>query len=145
MLDCILDKPYDLSLTASYTQKTSGRGGPGVGLGFTKRNAFRNGEILSINLDGSLDFTIGKTAGGKDMNYDLSGDVSLEMPKILKPKFLKIRRRWQYAPTTVLRLSAQTINRNGYFRRNIFSGELSYNFFPTKHSRHTFSPLMLAI
>lgn len=143
VLDCILDKPYDLSLTASYTQKTSGRGGPGVGLGFTKRNAFRNGEILSINLDGSLDFTIGKTAGGKDMNYDLSGDVSLEMPKILKPKFLKIRRRWQYAPTTVLRLSAQTINRNGYFRRNIFSGELSYNFFPTKHSRHTFSPLII--
>ena len=142
-LDCILDKPYDISLTANYTHKTSGRGGPGIGLGFTKRNAFRNGEILSFNINSSLDFTIGKTAGGKDLNYDISADVSLEMPKILLPSFLKVRKRWHYAPNTIWRISAQTINRTGFFRRNIFSGELLYNLYPTKTSRHTFSPFTI--
>ena len=143
VVDCILDKPYDISLMANYTHKTSGRGGPGIGVGFTKRNAFRNGEILCLNLNSSMDFTIGKTAGGTDMNYDLSADVSLEMPRILKPSFIKMRRRWEYSPNTIIRLSAQTINRTGFFRRNIFSGEMLYNFYPTRTSRHTFSPLSL--
>lgn len=142
-IDCTLDKPYDFSVMANYTHKTSGRGGPGVGIGFAKRNAFRGGEILSLNLSGSADFAIGKTAGARATNYDLTADLTLEMPRLLLPSFMVKRRRWYNPPTSIARLSFETINRSGFFRRNIMSGELLYNFQPTEHSRHTFLPLTL--
>ncbi|MEE1317737.1 MAG: hypothetical protein U0K35_10995, partial [Prevotella sp.] len=141
-INCTLDKPYDLTLQANYVHKTSGRGGPGVGIGLTRRNAFRRGENLSFNLNGSADFSIGRTAGNST-NFDIVADVALEMPRLLVPKFLKLRRRWYNPPTTVTRVSFETINRTGFFRRNIFSAELLYNFQTSHSSRHTLSPLTI--
>ena len=141
-INCTLDKPYDLTLQANYVHKTSGRGGPGVGIGLTRRNAFRRGENLSFNLNGSADFSIGRTAGNST-NFDIVADVALEMPRLLVPKFLKFRRRWYNPPTTVTRVSFETINRTGFFRRNIFSAELLYNFQTSHSSRHTLSPLTI--
>lgn len=142
-VDATLDKPYDFSLSATYTHKTSGRGGPGVGLGFAKRNAFRGGELLSFNINGSADFALGKSAGGNATNYDLTGDISLEMPRLLAPRWMTGRRRWYNPPTTLLRLSYETINRTGFFRRNILSAEMMYSFQPTARSRHTLTPLAI--
>lgn len=141
LVDCVLDQPYSLSLSSNYTHKSSGRGGPGVGLGFTKSNAFRGGEKLTLNLNGSLDFRFSGSGLDKAMSYDLGGDITLEMPRLLLPDFMNVRRRWYNPPSTVVRLSAQTINRSGYFRRNIFSTELLYNFQPTACSRHSISPI----
>ena len=142
-IDCTLDKPYDFSMLANYTHKTSGRGGPGVGIGFAKRNAFRGGEVLSFNISGNADFAIGKTAGDAATNYDITADVALEMPRLLLPDFMRPRRRWYNPPSTIFRVSFETINRTGFFRRNIMSAEMLYNLQPTSRIRHTFSPLTL--
>lgn len=145
LIDCILDKPYDFSMSANYTHKTSGRSGPGVGIGFAKRNAFRRGEILSLNLRGSADFQVGNKGGDNAASYDLAADVTLNMPRLVVPSFMKPqkRRRWYIPPSTLMRLSVETINRSSYFRRNIFSAELTYNFQPTEYSTHSFSPLTI--
>ena len=143
LIDCVLDKPYDFTVMANYTHKTSGRGGPGVGMSFAKRNAFRGAELLSFNINANADFAVGNTPGGSATNYDITADVSLEMPRLLLPAFLKKRRRWYIPPTTLTRVSFQTINRTGFFMRNILSAELLYNFQPTEKNRHTFSPLTI--
>lgn len=140
-IDCTLDKPFDLTLQGNFVQKTSGRGGPGIGFSFGKRNAFRGGEMLSFNLGASVDFPIGEKVTDAAVNYDVLGDVTLDMPRMLLPNFIKPNRHWYSMPTTTLRASFECIFRSGFYRRNIFSAELTYNFRPTETVRHTFSPL----
>lgn len=144
LIDCVLDKPYDFSMSANYTQKTSGRGGPGVGIGFAKRNAFRGGEILSLNLKGSAEFQMSNKVSEKSINYDLGADLTLEMPRLLLPNFLRKRRRWYIPPSTLLSISYNRINRSGFFRRNVFSSEMTYLIKPTQKVTHTFTPLSIS-
>lgn len=137
----ILDKPYDVTFEAKYTGKTSGRMGPGLGMSFAKRNAFRGGEVLSLNLGASYEFQTGGVASADMNNYEFSGDVTLTFPRLIMP-FIKKRRRWQTTPTTMIRFSAETINRSGFFSNNIFAGELSYTFQPSMQTRHLWSPVI---
>lgn len=144
MINCTLDKPYDFTLQANYIGKTSGRMGPGASLGFAKRNAFRGGELLSFNLGANYEFQTGATASSNNNNYEISGDLTLSMPRLLLPKFIiGKRRRWQTTPTTIISVSRETINRSGFFRRHILSGDLSYVFQKTPQSQHQFSPLIV--
>lgn len=139
IINATLDKPYDFTLEAKYMGKTSGRMGPGVGMSFAKRNAFRGGEVLSLNLGASYEFQT-SSATSTSNDYQFSGDVTLMMPRLVMP-FVK-RRRWQVTPTTLVRFSAETINRGGFFTNNIFSGEMAYTFYPSSQTRHQFSPLI---
>lgn len=142
-INAILDKPYDISLQANYLGKTSGRMGPGAALGFSKRNAFRGGELLSFGLAANYEFQLGgeQTAAN---SYEISGDLTLTLPRLLAPKFiLGKRRRWQTTPQTIMSVSRETINRSGFFRRHILSGEMSYTFHPNRQIRHQFTPLMV--
>ncbi len=143
-INCILDKPYDFSLQANYTGKTSGRMGPGVQLGFAKRNAFRGGELLSFNLGASYEFDLKDAFSSDNANYEFSGDLSLTMPRLVLPRFMRPkRRRWQTTPSTIVTISRETINRSNFFRRHILSAELSYVFQPTKQSVHQISPIIV--
>lgn len=143
-INCVLDKPYDFTLQANYLGKTSGRMGPGVGLGFAKRNAFRGGELLTLNLAANYEFQTGSSAASNRNNYEISGDLTLSMPRLLLPSFLNSKkRRWQTTPSTLISIARETINRSGFFRRHILSSELSYVFQTTKQSMHQFSPLIL--
>lgn len=143
-VNCTLDKPYDFILQANYLGKTSGRMGPGVSLGFAKRNAFRGGELLSFNLGANYEFQTGAMASANKNNYEISGDLSLSMPRLLLPKaWIGKRRRWQTTPSTILSVARETINRSGFFRRHILSGDISYIFQTTEQAQHQFSPLIL--
>lgn len=156
-VDCILDKPYDISLQANYTQKSNGRLGPGAGIGFAMRNAFRGGELLSFNISGNYEFNVGKNNAGKKGSYTIITDMTLELPRLLLPncmrpdisRFRKMRKTGRNAPmslvqtsaSTILRVARETINRTGSYRRHVLSGELTYNYKPNEVSRHSFTPL----
>lgn len=143
-INCVLDKPYDIALQANYLGKTSGRMGPGARLSFTKRNAFRGGEMLSFNIGANYEFQTGGGSMGLDNNYEISGDLTLTMPRLLLPNFMiPKRKRWQTTPQTMISVARETINRSGFFRRHILSGELAYTFQPSKQSYHQFSPLIV--
>lgn len=143
IIDCTLDKPYNIAVQGNFIEKTSGRFGPGAGLSFIRKNALRGGENLSFDLSASVDFPIGKKGKDNAANYDLRGDITLELPRMLLPKFIKPNRRWYSMPNTIVRLSSETIKRTGFYRRNILSSELSYNFRPRENVRHTVTPLSL--
>ncbi len=51
-IDLVFDKPYDFYVEANAKGKTTGRVGPELVVGLTKRNAFRGGERLDINFHG---------------------------------------------------------------------------------------------
>ncbi len=143
-LSCVFDKPYDFYVEANMVGKTSGKLGPGAVIGISRRNAFRGGEKLDININGSYEWQTGHNADGSssEMNsYEYGANVSLEIPRLLLPFWSRVR--WYNTPSTILKASSSVINRSGYFKRHIVSGELTYNFQRTATSVHQFSPLIL--
>ena len=157
-LNCVFDKPYDFYVEANVVGKTTGRMGPGLVMGVVRRNAFRGGEKLSVNLKGSYEWQTGHRADGtssKFNSYEYGADVSLEMPRLMFVDRLMERvraKRWlsgqklkpnNTESNTLIKASSDVINRSGYFKRHIVSGELTYTIQPAPNRVHQFSPLIL--
>ncbi len=143
-LSCTFGKPYDFYLETNYDTKINGRTGPQLVLGFTKRNAFRGGEKIDINLHGSYEWETGGTVSGSStsMNsYEYGIDASIEFPRLIVP-FLK-QRPYYTTPYTYAKVSANILNRPGYFKMNTFSAEWTYKWQRSARWRHEFSPLTL--
>ncbi len=160
-INLIFDKPYDFYIEANAKGKTSGRYGPELVVGLTKKNAFHGGEKLDIDIHGSYEWQTGHQNEGSSTgvnSYEYGIDASLTFPTIFTPwnlfrspaKLLdrnrprKRRRRFYSTPTTTLQLSLNTINRSGYFRRHVVSGELTYDWWTSASSQHSFTPLSIS-
>ncbi len=149
-INCIFDKPYDFYVETNLIGRTIGRYGPEMRIGFTKRNAFRGGEKLDINLHGNYEW---QRSGDSEMNsFQYGADASIEFPRILAPfynntrrprtKDGKPRRRTFFStPTTLAKASTDIIRRPGYYKMHIASGEWTYRWQSSPQSRHEFSPL----
>ena len=99
-------------------------------MGVVRRNAFRGGEKLSVNLKGSYEWQPGHRADGtssKFNSYEYGADVSLEMPRLLLIDRLMDRvraKRWlsgqkvkpnNTVSNTLIKASSVVLNRLGYF------------------------------
>ncbi len=159
-IDLVFDKPYDFYIEANAKAKTTGRVGPELVIGFAKRNAFRGGEKLDINLHGTHEWQTIRTGEGnnnKINSYDVGADASVSFPRIITPwnmfrtmaqnerRFRKghFPRRYYGTPTTTVKASMNILNRAGYFRRHVASGELTYDWATSYQHSHSFSPLIL--
>ena len=150
-LNCTFDNPWDFYVETNFNARTIGRMGPELKTGVTRRNAFRGGEKIDINLHGSYEWS---TSGGSAMNnYEYGADASIEFPRIIAPfvggnrirrdkQGRIIRRRPFYTtPTTLAKISTNIIHRPDYYKMHVVSGEWTYRWQPTAQSRHEFSPL----
>jgi len=151
-LACTFDKPYDFYVETNFVNRTIGRLGPELKVGFTKRNAFRGAEKLDINLHGAYEWQT--SGGGSNMNsYEYGADASIEFPRIIAPFVNRTRRsgpngrrrpRIFYAtPWTVAKVSSDVVRRPSYYKMHIVSGEWTYRWQPSETSRHELSPLTL--
>ncbi len=143
-LACTFGKPYDFYIETNYKNKINGRHGPELVIGFTKRNAFRGGEKLDINLHGSYEWEQGGNVNGSggDMNsYEYGIDASIEFPRLIVP-FLK-RRRFFTTPSTHAKIGMNVLNRPDYFKMHTFSAEWTYAWQRSDRWRHEYSPLTL--
>ncbi|MBQ6405571.1 MAG: BamA/TamA family outer membrane protein [Prevotella sp.] len=150
-LNCTFDKPWDFYVETNFNARTIGRMGPELKTGVTRRNAFRGGEKIDINLHGSYEWS---TSGGSAMNnYEYGADASIEFPRIIAPfvggnrirrdkqgRIIR-RRRFYTTPTTLAKISTNIIHRPDYYKMHVVSGEWTYRWQPTAQSRHEFSPL----
>lgn len=153
-VNCVFDKPYDFYIEGNVTGKTNNRIGPGVVVGFTKRNAFRGGELLDLNFKGSYEWQTNHQGEKSGFNsYEYGFDASLQFPRLVIPfvefwrnKIRSYFRRHRYysVPTTTLKVSSDIISRADYFKRHIVSGEWTYNVQTSPVSRHQFSPLIFS-
>ena len=151
LLNCVFDKPYDFYIETNAIGRTSGRYGPEAKIGFTRRNLFRGGEKLDINLHGSYEWQHG--GGEHSSTYQYGADVSIEFPRIIAPFYSSDRikrdkngrpirhRRPFAAPTTLAKVSTDFVRRPEYYKMHVVSGEWTYRWLPTATSRHEFSPL----
>ena len=149
-LNCTFANPWDFYVETNFNARTIGRVGPELKLGVTRRNAFRGGEKIDLNLHGSYEWA---TSGGSSMNnYEYGISASVEFPRIIAPFFggnrirrdkngRVIRRRRYATPFTIAKMSTDVIQRPGYYKMHVVSGEWTYRWQPTAQSRHEFSPL----
>lgn len=160
-IDLVFDKPYDFYVEANARGKTTGRVGPELVVGLTKRNAFHGGEILTVNLHGSHEWqTISQAGGGSTRinSYEYGSDVSVEFPRIITPwnMFRTMEQnerryraghmptKYRGVPTTTIKASMNVLNRASYFRRHVAAGELTYAWSTSYQHQHSFSPLILS-
>ena len=161
LLDCVFDKPYDFYVETNFINRTIGRMGPEAKIGLTRRNVFRGGEKLDLNLHGAYEWET--SSKGSDMNsYQYGIDASIEFPRILFPRFGRRRsrntsvasqtstsntarrrrfRRYYVPPSTTLKVSSDVVRRPSYYKMHIVSGDWTYRWQPSETSRHEFSPL----
>ena len=148
-LNCVFDKPYDFYVETNFINRTIGRLGPEVKVGVTRRNAFRGGEKLDINLHGSYEWQT--NSQGSDMNsYQYGADASIEFPRTVFPRFKSRRsapgqrsrrRRFYTTPWTIAKVSTDIVRRPSDYKMHIVSGEWTYRWQPSQTSRHELSPL----
>ena len=172
-LDAIFDKPYDFYIEAYGRGKTTGKYGPELVVGLTKRNAFRGGELLNIRLHGAYEWITNRSdddemAGVND--YEYGAEASLQFPRIVNPFQMpprlrrqrerrkreealargetppapKLRRKYFETPMTTLSASVNVLNRSRYFKRHVVSGELAYSWMPNERNSFIFKPLSLS-
>ena len=145
VVNATLDKPYDAEFQGNLTGKTGGQVGPGASFSFSKRNAFRAAETLTLKVWGSYEWQTGANIQGKrslfnSYEYGLSGSLSY-------PRFRffglgkKIGRK--FVATTALDLQARWQNRAGYFGRVSWSGGVNYTLQRQQRIKHEFSPLTI--
>ena len=158
LLDCVFDKPYDFYVETNFINRTIGRMGPEAKIGLTRRNVFRGGEKLDLNLHGAYEWET--SSKGSDMNsYQYGIDASIEFPRILFPRFNRRRsrstsvasqtsttntarrrrfRRYYVPPSTTLKVSSDVVRRPSYYKMHIVSGDWTYRWQPSETSRHEF-------
>lgn len=160
-LNCTFDKPWDVYLETNFVNRTIGRMGPELKLGFTRRNAFRGGEKLDVNLHGSYEWQTSSQESNMS-TYQYGADASLEFPRILLPfvsdsprrdkdgrvkrdKNGRVKRPRQFfaTPWTIAKISTDIIRRPDYYKMHIVSGEWTYRWQPRESTRHEFSPITL--
>ena len=155
-LNCVFDKPYDFYVQGNVTGKTNNRFGPGIVIGLARRNAFRGGELLDINVKGNYEWQTGHQGQGTSSrfnSYEYGFDISLEFPRFVIPfadlfrdrinkSFLK--HNFYSVPTTTLKVSSDIISRANYFKRHIVSGEWTYELQTSATSRHRYSPIIFS-
>ena len=145
VINATLDKPYDAEFQGNLTGKTGGQVGPGASFSFSKKNAFRAAETLTLKLWGSYEWQTGANIEGKrslfnSYEYGLSG--SLSYPRF---RFFGLGRKLgrKFVATTALDLQARWMNRAQYFGRVSWSGGLNYTLQRRQQFKHEFSPLTL--
>ena len=148
-LHCVLDQPYDFYVETNFVNRTIGRRGPEVKVGLVRRNAFRGGERLDVNLHGAYEWQSGGGSGNNSYQYGI--DASVEFPRIVLPwRFTERRRRpgterrkprFYSTPWTIAKLSSDIVRRPSYYKMHIVAGEWTYRWQTSESSQHEFSPL----
>ena len=150
-LNCVFDKPWDHYIETNFNARTIGRMGPELRMGVTRRNAFRGGELIDINVHGSYEWA---SHGGSQMNnYEYGADASIEFPRIIAPfvggnrirrdsqgRIIR-RKRFYSTPTTLAKASTDIIYRPSYYKMHVVSGEWTYRWQTSAQSTHEYSPL----
>ena len=152
-MNLVFDKPYDIYLEGNVTGKTNNRIGPGAVLGITRRNAFRGGELLDLKIKGNYEWQTahhGEGNASKFNSYEYGADVSLQLPRMVIPYVSYFRKKlfnhfrrigFFSTPSTTLKFSTDILNRAGFFKRRIVSGEWTYNLQTSPTSKHQYTPL----
>lgn len=136
------DKPLDAELDFNVTTKSNDQTGPGASFSVTRNNVFGGGETWNVKVKGSYEWQTGGGQSSSLMNsWEFGASSSLVFPRVVFPTFGG--QEWDFPATTTFRLYANQLNRAKYYKLLSFGGNATYDFQPTRVSRHSLTPFRL--
>lgn len=137
------DRLWELSLESSFKLKSTDFVGPGLRIGFDRKNIFGGGEVLSTGLYGSYEWQTGRNpfnSFSTSINsYQIGAETSLVFPTLLFPSGLD--RFYKYPTSTTFKLSGQRVNRAQFYGMSSFGFGWHYDFMPREGRTHSITPL----
>ncbi len=135
---CKFDKPLELQFETNLTSKSNSYLGPGISTSLSNRNMFGGGERLTLTLDASYEWQIGKIddnqSRSKFSSYELGLNAELAFPRLLAPAFLKsINRELSWTRFT---LGGDLMNRPHFFRMVQFNMGVNYEWMASRYSKN---------
>ncbi len=144
VVNCTLDKPWEVKLEVQGTSKSNSFIGPGLELGATQKNLMGGGERLSANLKASYEWQTGPGSSDAktDFNsYEFGIDMSLAIPRLLAPRFVDRSRR--YLNWTRFAIDGSIMNRPDFFKMAQVGMSMSWEWHANKKSLNEFTPFKL--
>lgn len=136
------DKPFDAELEFNVTTKSNDQTGPGASFGVTRYNVFGGGETWNAKIKGSYEWQTGRGKGSSLMNsWELGLSTALTFPRVVFPTYGG--REYDFPASTTFRLYVDQLNRAKYYKLLAFGGNATYDFQPTRTSRHSLTPFRL--
>lgn len=140
-VDCTFDTPLEVSVEANVSSKSNSYLGPGLSLGFTNKNIFGGGEMLSSKLTGSYEWQTGHGRSSRFNSYEVGISETLSFPRLLMPGF--IPRRRHASNWTRISLNADLLNRPHYFKIAQFNASFTYDWIQNRYVSHSLTPFKL--
>ena len=135
-------KPLDAELELNVVTKSNDQTGPGASFGVTRNNVFGGGESWNVKLKGSYEWQTGGGEKSSLMNsWEMGISTSLTFPRVVFPRWGK--KEFDFPATTTFRLYIDQLNRARYYKLLSFGGNATYDFQPTRTSRHSITPFKL--
>lgn len=119
--------------------KSNNLTGSQLTLGFTNRNTFRGGEILSVEATAGAEVQVSGQFKGYN-TYRLGAEANLAIPRFVIP-FVQVNPRGGFVPRTNLQLGYDWLNRQQLFTLNSFRGAYGYIWKESAQKEHTFYPI----
>ncbi len=140
---CQLDKPWEVTFEMHGASKSNSFIGPGLEIGASHKNAFGAGEKFSVDIYGDYEWqTSGGEYKGSDLDsYEFGIEGKLDFPRLIAPKFLYPSRR--YTNWTRLSLSANLLNRPGFFKMAQVNMAATWDWHGSRYSSHVLTPFKL--
>lgn len=135
------DKPLDAELELNVTTKSNDQMGPGASFSVTRNNVFGGGETWNVKLKGSYEWQTSGNGNSLMNSWEMGLSTALTFPRVVFPTFGG--REYNFRATTTLRLYIDQLNRAKYYQLLSFGGNTSYDFQPTRTSKHSLTPFRL--
>lgn len=143
-ISALLEPPYELSIESNLTAKSNDQIGPGVVLGFSRKNLLRMADITQLRLKGSYEWQTNRALrreGSIVNSFELGADASISVPLLLFPG--GYRYHYHHPASTTARLYTDWLNRGGFFRMLAFGGNITYAFSSSDRTTHSVTPFRL--
>lgn len=145
LVSAVLDKRYTLDFEMNVTEKNGDRIGPGLSLSLQKKNAFRGAELLNFKIFGSYEWRTNGETVKRDAffnSYEVGTQLSIDFPRVVFPGIS--RHQFRFPTSTKFALTADWLNRSGYFNLFTMGLDATYSWHKTRTSRHEFTPFSLS-
>ena len=133
-------KTKSLRFEIDGTSRSNNFTGSQITLSWRNRNAIKRAELLTINLNGGIEFQV--NAGDQGFtNYRYGANVQLSFPRLVSPIRFRTDGREKALPKTIATLSYQTIIRGNLYNLNSFQTTFGYSWRRNQQVEHTLQPI----
>jgi outer membrane protein assembly factor BamA len=119
--------------------KSNNLTGSQLTVGFTNRNTFKGGEILTVDATAGAEVQVSGQFQGYN-TYRLGAEANLAIPRFVIP-FVQLNPKGGFVPRTNVQLGYDWLNRQKLYTLNSFRGGFGYIWKESAQKEHTFYPI----